>query len=165
VRGQREPEAWPETAIPAETSRSAAAMLDGTTRDWVRVADAGAVPLDGGIAVRYGEAQLAVFHFARGDKWFGTQNMCPHKRDMVLARGILGDQSGAPKVACPQHKKTFSLETGACLGGDDLQILTFPARAEQGGVFLFLPPAETLAAALAEGGACALAGACSEVRK
>jgi nitrite reductase/ring-hydroxylating ferredoxin subunit len=62
---------------------------------------------------------------------------------MVLARGLLGDQKGTPKVACPQHKKTFSLKTGECLSGDALKVRTFPVRVEAGEVFLELPsPAE-----------------------
>ena len=66
---------------------------------------------------------------SRGE-WYATQNSCPHKREMVLARGIVGDQAGAPKVACPLHKKTFDLRTGACLSGDALEIATFPVRVD-----------------------------------
>src|ERR1019366_1182889 len=85
---------------------------------WTRVAAVGDVPRDGGIAIRHGASQVALFHFAsrgQGGEWYATQNLCPHKQEMVLARGILGDQAGAPKVACPMHKKTFDLESGACL--------------------------------------------------
>ena len=46
-------------------------------------------------------------------QWYACQNLCPHKQEMVLARGIIGDQQGVPKVACPLHKKTFSLESGS----------------------------------------------------
>jgi nitrite reductase/ring-hydroxylating ferredoxin subunit len=60
-------------------------------------------------------------------------------RDMVLARGLLGDQQGVPKVACPQHKKTFSLKDGECLSGDSLRIRTFPVRVEDGHVLVELP--------------------------
>ena len=82
-------------------------------REWVRVASVNEVPDDGGIAVRYGDTQIALFHFPSRGEWHATQNMCPHKREMVLARGILGDQGDVPKVACPLHKKTFDLRTGA----------------------------------------------------
>jgi hypothetical protein len=60
-------------------------------------------------------------------------------KDMVLARGMLGDQKGEPKVACPQHKKTFSLKSGECLSGDPLRIRTFPVKVEDGAVFVELP--------------------------
>ena len=82
---------------------------------------------------------------ARGE-WYATQNLCPHKQEMVLARGIVGDQAGAPKVACPLHKKTFDLRTGACLSGDPLEIATFPVRVEGDDVLVELPPVDELEA-------------------
>jgi NAD(P)H-dependent nitrite reductase small subunit len=114
----------------------------GPRRDWVRVASVADVPLEGGIAVQHGEAQIALFRFASRGQWYATQNLCPHKRQMVLARGILGDQGGTPKVACPLHKKTYDLASGACLSGDDLKIATFPVRVEGDSVWVELPPAE-----------------------
>ncbi len=59
---------------------------------------------------------------------------------MVLSRGIIGDQSGTPKVACPLHKKTFSLETGECMSGDEYQIQTFDVKVEDEQVYLLLDP-------------------------
>jgi NAD(P)H-dependent nitrite reductase small subunit len=97
------------------------------------------VPIDGGIAVRHGDEQIAVFHFASRGQWYATQNVCPHRREMVLARGILGDQAGVPKVACPLHKKTFDLTSGGCLSGDDLSIATYPVRIEGDDVLVELP--------------------------
>jgi nitrite reductase (NADH) large subunit len=113
-------------------------------REWVRLASVDEVPEDGGIAVRYGDAQIALFHFASRGEWHATQNMCPHKRQMVLARGIVGDQGDVPKVACPLHKKTFDLRTGACLSGESLEIATFPVRIEGSDVLVELPPVEEL---------------------
>jgi NAD(P)H-dependent nitrite reductase small subunit len=119
-------------------------------RQWVRLAAAADVPSDGGIAVRYGATQLALFHLeSQGDTWYATQNECPHKRAMILARGIVGDQGGVPKVACPLHKKTFDLKTGACLTADAPPIATFPVRVENGDVWVELPPAEELETAAA----------------
>jgi nitrite reductase (NADH) large subunit len=142
-RGQRKPADSPRFEERATKPR----RLPIVRRQWVRVASVADVPPNGGIAARHGAAQLAVFHFASRGEWYATQNMCPHKRQMVLARGIVGDQAGAPKVACPLHKKTFDLRSGACLSGDALEIATFPVRIEDGGVWVELPPAEELAAA------------------
>jgi nitrite reductase (NADH) large subunit len=113
-------------------------------RSWVKLASVRDVPQDGGIAVRYGDAQVAVFHFASRGEWYATQNMCPHRRDMVLARGIIGDQAGSPKVACPMHKKTFALDSGECLSGDPYRIATFPVRVDGDDVYVELPPAAEL---------------------
>jgi nitrite reductase (NADH) large subunit len=143
-RGQHRPADWAKEPAAGPASENVR-RLPLLQRSWVRVASANEFPRDGGIAVKYGDAQIAVFNFASRGKWYATQNMCPHRQDMVLARGIVGDQSGKPKVACPLHKKTFSLEDGECLSGDALGIATFPVRVEGGDVFVELPPAGELA--------------------
>ena len=80
-----------------------------------------------------------MFRFASRDRWYACENLCPHKREMVLARGILGEQEGTPKVACPMHKKTFSLESGQCLSGEDYKVRVFPVKIEMGAVFVSIP--------------------------
>ena len=62
--------------------------------------------------------------------------LCPHKMEMVLSRGMIGDDKGIPKVACPLHKKTFSLENGENLNGDLETIATYPVKIEEGSVYL-----------------------------
>ena len=80
-----------------------------------------------------------MFNFASRGEWYACQNMCPHKREFVLSRGIIGDQGGIPKVACPLHKKTFSLESGTCLSGENYQVQVFPVKVEADDVYLDLP--------------------------
>jgi nitrite reductase (NADH) small subunit len=82
---------------------------------------------DGGVCVLINDEQIALFKTLDG-QFFATQNLCPHKKQMALSRGMIGSQAGEPKVACPFHKKTFSLETGRCLSGEDYQIKTYPIR-------------------------------------
>ena len=94
------------------------------------------VPANGGVCVKYGDTQIALFHFARRGEWYATQNECPHRRQMALSRGMIGTQQGEPKVACPFHKKTFSLTTGECLGGDECSIKTYPVKVEEGKVLI-----------------------------
>ena len=79
---------------------------------------------------------FAIFNFTRRGEWYATQNLCPHKQQMVLSRSMIGSSGDEPKVACPFHKKTFSLETGQCLSGDDYEIKTFPIKIEDGMVFV-----------------------------
>ena len=178
-RGQRRPADWPKNFVPleqvklngggrrqpgvAELVRVLAVDHDaGQTShevcygpvglpatSWVHVGRVEDFPLEGGAAVKYGRCQLAVFHFASRGEWYATQNMCPHKRAFVLSRGIIGDQAGVPKVACPLHKKTFSLATGGCLSGEDYSVRVFPVKVEEGEVYLELPPRQELDAELA----------------
>jgi nitrite reductase (NADH) large subunit len=141
-RGQKRPADWQE---PQGPEAAQALFEDGDLR-WIPLVSEEEVPRDGGIAVRYGDAQIALFHFAARGAWYATQNACPHTRDMVLARGLLGDERGVPKLACPQHKKTFSLESGEGLSDPGYRIAVFPVRVEDGKVMVLLPPARTLMA-------------------
>lgn len=98
------------------------------------------VPENGGACVKYKDTQIAIFNFTRNKEWYATQNLCPHKQQMALSRGMIGSAGHdcEPKVACPFHKKTFSLKTGECLSGDDYKIETYPVIIENGGVYLKL---------------------------
>jgi NAD(P)H-dependent nitrite reductase small subunit len=135
-RGQRRPADWPAASPPAALALPAGA--------WVRVARVDQVPRDGGITVQHGAVQIALFHFASRGEWYATQAMCPHRQDMVLARGLLGTQQGEPKVACPLHKNTFSLTSGAGLSDPQYRVQTFPVKVEDGEVFVALPAPEML---------------------
>jgi nitrite reductase (NADH) small subunit len=94
------------------------------------------VPDNGGVCVKYGDIQIALFQFGRRDEWYATQNECPHRKQMALSRGMIGTRQDEPKVACPFHKKTFSLATGECLSGDECSIKTYPVKVEEGRVFI-----------------------------
>lgn len=97
------------------------------------------VPDDGGACVLLEGRQIAVFHFKRRSEWYATDNLCPHKQQMALSRGMIGTQGDEPKVACPFHKKSFSLQNGSCLSGDDYCIQTYPVRIENGHVHILIP--------------------------
>ena len=119
------------------------------SHEWVRVGSVSDFPLEGGATVKYGRSQIAVFNFSSRGEWYATQNMCPHKKAFVLSRGIIGDASGVPKIACPLHKKTFSLKTGESLQSEEYRIATFPVKVVEGSVFLELPSVEAIDAQLA----------------
>lgn len=95
---------------------------------WIKACTIHDVPLDGGACIKYNDEQIAIFNFARQGTWYATQNLCPHKMQMALSRGMIGESKGEPKVACPFHKKTFSLTTGECLDGDVCAIRTYPVK-------------------------------------
>lgn len=96
------------------------------------------IPAEGGACVLLDGEQIAIFRFARRAEWYATQNRCPHRQQMSLSRGMTGSagKDSEPKIACPFHKKTFSLQTGACLSGDDYQIRTYPVRVKGGRVYI-----------------------------
>lgn len=96
------------------------------------------VPENGGACIKYLDEQIAVFNFSRRNKWYATQNLCPHKQQMALARGMIGSTGDhcEPKVACPFHKKAFSLITGECLNGDEFSIKTYQVKVQDGKVFI-----------------------------
>lgn len=103
---------------------------------WFKVAKTTDFPTNGGRCVKYKDKQIAVFNFARKGKWYACQNLCPHKMEMVLSRGMIGDENGIAKVACPLHKSTFSLETGENLNSDLPAIAVYPTKIEDGFVYV-----------------------------
>lgn len=158
-RGQNRPADWLKdgAALPEQAPAAIAAAEIKKKRQpreeaaprWVTVGSVSDFPVEGGATVKYGKVQLAVFHFASRNEWYASQNMCPHKRAFVLSRGIIGSQGETPKVACPLHKKTFSLQSGECLTGDEMSVKVFPVRIVGDEVQLLLPPEEQLNALLA----------------
>ena len=87
-------------------------MID---EDWILCGSVSDFPSNAGATVKVGDKQIAVFNFTTRGEWYATDNECPHKKQMILGRGMIGTDKGEPKVACPYHKKTFSLENGSCL--------------------------------------------------
>ncbi len=98
-----------------------------------------AIPEDGGACVLIEDRQIAVFNFKRRGEWYATDNLCPHRQQMALSRGMIGSQGDEPKVACPFHKKTFSLKDGSCLSGDDYCISTYGIRIVNDHVEILIP--------------------------
>jgi len=103
---------------------------------WFRACAVTDVPEDGGVNVLYKGEQIAIFNFASRGEWYATQNMCPHRMQMALSRGMVGDSNGEPKVACPFHKKTYSLKTGCNMNGEDYTIKTYSVKIVNDVVFI-----------------------------
>jgi hypothetical protein len=68
-------------------------------------------------------------------------------------------------VACPLHKKTFSLEDGRSLQQEDYRIRTFEVKVEGEQVLLWLPPPEVLDRTLSTELGCKLATSCAVKRE
>ena len=166
-REQQRPGDWPDELVSLEQFHSLEEreeeVLTETPADdvrWVHVGSVADFPIDGGATIKYGQSQIAVFNFTTRGEWYASQNMCPHRKAFVLSRGMIGDAQGQPKVACPLHKKTFSLESGESLQNEDYKIRTFPVKVEEEGVYLELPPLEVLDLLLATEIGCKLASSC-----
>ncbi|HMO60581.1 MAG TPA: nitrite reductase small subunit NirD [Ferruginibacter sp.] len=111
-------------------------MIAEKTITWFPACNKADVPENGGVCVKYEDEQIALFHFARRGEWYATQNECPHRKQMALSRGMIGTQADEPKVACPFHKKTFSLKTGECLSGDECAIKTYAVKVENDTIYI-----------------------------
>ena len=111
-------------------------MTEEKVIHWFPACQVADVPENGGVCVKYNTEQIALFHFKRRGEWYATQNECPHRNQMALSRGLIGSSSNEPKVACPFHKKTFSLVTGECLNGDECSIRTYPVKIDNDWVYI-----------------------------
>ena len=107
-----------------------------TVKTWFKAGSINDFPSNRGGCIKYKNKQIAIFNFERRNEWYACQNVCPHKMEMVLSRGMTGSADGIPKIACPMHKKTFSLVDGSNLNGDDLKIATYPVKIEGDEVFV-----------------------------
>ena len=109
-----------------------------TAIEWIPACYIDDVPENGGVCMQHGSEQIAIYNFKRRNEWYATQNLCPHKQQMALSRGMIGSAGDdcEPKVACPFHKKTFSLLSGECLSGDEYTIKTYPVKIEDGKVYV-----------------------------
>ena len=111
-------------------------VTEAEVKNWFQVGKTSDFPENSGACIKYKTKQIAVYNFTRMDKWYACQNLCPHKMEMVLSLGMIGDKDGIPKVACPMHKKNFSLEDGSNLAGENLKIATYPVKIENGNVYI-----------------------------
>ncbi len=149
-RGQRHPAGWPSDFVPLQSLNGSAphreeSEIAPAECRWHRVGCVSDFPKDAGACVKCEGIQIAVYRFSSRNEWHACQNLCPHKRELVLSRGLLGDQGGVPKVACPVHKKSFSLESGKCLSGEDYTVQVFPVKVEGDDVYVQVPVAQKTA--------------------
>jgi len=139
-RTQTRPADWKKKHGEPKTAQT----MDRKYSSWVRLGSVNEVPENGGATFKHGRHQIVVFNFTSRNEWYATQNLCPHKREMVLYKGIIGDTKGLPKIACPMHKKTFCLKNGEGISDPSYSILTFPVKIKENEIFVELPPKDVL---------------------
>ena len=153
-RDQHRPADWPADEITVgelttPDGRTIDEIEKASESSWIRVGNVTDFPANAGAPIKYGDSQIAVFNYDDRNRWYASQNMCPHKRAFVLSRGLTGDANGTPKISCPMHKKNFSLETGSCLSDERYSVAVFPVKVEGESVFVELPPSTELDQSLA----------------
>jgi nitrite reductase/ring-hydroxylating ferredoxin subunit len=120
---------------------------------WVPAGMASDYPADGGLAVKHGFVDVAVFHLPgrpmEDGRWLCVQNLCPFKQARVMSRGLVAVRpNGQLTVADPIYKTIFDLRTGQGVSHPKLNLSTFQVKVDGSGqVLVRLPSAEDMAAA------------------
>ena len=78
---------------------------ESNVKVWFKAAAVANFSKNGGACVKYKDKQIAVFNFNRKGEWYACQNVCPHKLEMVLSRGMLGDDHGILRLHARCTKK------------------------------------------------------------
>ena len=84
-----------------------------------------------GVAAMIDGEQIAIIR-TRSGQFAALSNFDPFSNAFVIARGIVGDRAGVPKIASPIYKQNFSLETGECLDDPSVRLAVFPIRVVTG---------------------------------
>ena len=103
--------------------------------DWTDVCAVDDITPDTGVAVLVGDLQIAIVRVGDGDdQIFAVGNYDPFSKAFVIARGIVGDRGGVPKIASPIFKQSFDLTNGQCLDDANVRIPAYPTRVQDGRV-------------------------------
>ncbi len=110
-----------------------------TTDNWIKVAQEADFATDVGGCIKHHNKHIAIFNINNRTEWYAIDNICPHKGQNVLSRGIVGDTDGEPKVACPLHKNAFLLKTGQCISDETTPgVRSYEIKCENGEIFINL---------------------------
>jgi nitrite reductase (NADH) small subunit len=113
-----------DTPTVSDAAPSPAPAVSAT---WVTVCKRSDLIPGRGVAALINNHQYALFLTNQGEL-FAVDNRDPFCDANVMARGIIGDRNGEPKVASPMLKQTFSLQTGICFEDPTFTINTYQIR-------------------------------------
>jgi nitrite reductase (NADH) small subunit len=102
--------------------------------EWLEVCALADIPAGCGVAALLRGRQIALVRPGEGDTLFALSNYDPFSEAFVIARGIVGDAAGRPKIASPIYKQSFDLATGACLDDASIRLPVYPVRVRGGRV-------------------------------
>lgn len=101
------------------------------TSEWRDVCAIDDVTPGTGVAALIDGNQIAIIR-TRDGRLAALSNFDPFSKAFVIARGIVGDRAGVPKIASPIYKQNFSLETGECLDDPSVRLAVYPIRVLSG---------------------------------
>jgi nitrite reductase (NADH) small subunit len=108
---------------------------------WVDVCALEDIWPSSGAAALISGTQIAIVRVGESDTLYALSNFDPFSDAFVIARGIVGDRAGRPKIASPIFKQSFDLETGVCLDDAQVVLTTYPVRVRDGRVEVVVAPA------------------------
>lgn len=100
--------------------------------NWTEVVALEEIPRLGSRVVTTDTMKIAIFRTA-SDEVFAMKDECPHKKG-PLSQGIVHGTS----VTCPLHNWKIDLASGEALGPDEGCTNVFPAKVEDGMVYISL---------------------------
>ncbi len=107
--------------------------------DWVDACALDDITPDTGVAALVGGRQIAIVRVGDGAEVYAVDNFDPFSHAFVIARGIVGDRGGVPKIASPIFKQSFDLRTGQCLDDPAVRLPSYAVRLTDGRIFVAAP--------------------------
>jgi len=104
---------------------------------WIEIGALDDIPRLGSRVVRTASGDIAVFR-TQDDQVFALDDRCPHKGG-PLSQGIVHNN----RVTCPLHNFVIELASGEAVAPDKGCARSYPARVENGTVWLSAPQAVT----------------------
>ena len=126
-----------------------AVQVEESALAWIDVCALDDILPDTGVAALVDGRQIALVRVGDGDRAevYALDNFDPFSHAFVIARGIVGDRQGVPKIASPIFKQSFDLRTGQCLDDPAVRLASFPVRVVEGRVLVARPDDEVGAGA------------------
>ncbi|WP_455199320.1 nitrite reductase small subunit NirD [Kaarinaea lacus] len=101
--------------------------------NWIKIVELADIPKLGSRVIKTDSSNIAIFRTS-DDQVFALRDECPHKGG-PLSQGIVHGTS----VTCPLHNWKIDLSSGDALAPDEGCTNVFPAKIENGMVFIDLP--------------------------
>ena len=106
-----------------------------STAEWIDVCSYDDLAPGTGAAALVDGEQIAVVK-TRAGAVYAVANFDPFSKAFVLARGIVGDKGGIPRLASPVYKQAFDLRTGACFDDPSVRVPVYPVTVARGRILV-----------------------------